>query len=158
MHTVQSAQTSQQATSNMIQAAENVKRNTVLCFDPEISMNFNSKVDKYFCGDPAGDFNGNFKLRQGDLQTLSDRKLSQSDPLLLNSCQGVSHVPRGQGNTCHNLWEYQIIQPEQLLRRQTTWHHTASHNASHNPGQERIVQILEEDEDNLLIDQITSTV
>ena len=95
MHTVQSAQASQQATSNMIQAAENVKRNTVLCFDPEISMNFNSKVDKYFGGDPAGDFNGNFKLRQGDLQTLSDRKLSQSDPLLLNSCQGVSHVPQG---------------------------------------------------------------
>ena len=117
-------------------------------------MNFNSKVDKYFCEDPGGDFNGNFKLRQGDLQTLSDRKLSQSDPLLLNSCHVSQVPPRGQAGTCHNLWEYQIIQPEQLLRRQTTWHH----NTSHNPGQERIVQILEEEEDNLLIDQITSTV
>ena len=150
MHNVHDPQINQQATSDLMQT-ENVKRNTALCFDPEISMNFNSKVDKYFTDDPAaGDFNGNFKLRQGDLKSLSDRKLSQSDPLLLNSLSGGE--PRGPSNTC--LWQYQIIQPEQLLRRQTTWHH----NASHNPGQDRIVQILEEDEDNLLIDQITSTV
>ena len=139
-----------QDSSNL--GGENVKRN-MICFDPEISMNYASKVDKYFTveNNAAGDFNGNFKLRQGDLQMISDRKLSRSDPQLLNS--NTRHVTR-TGATCQNLWEYQVIHPEQLLKRQATWHHNSDQLSEH----ERVVQIVEDVEDNLLVDQITSTV
>ena len=47
--------------------ASNLTKRTAVSYDPEISMNFGSKVDKYL-GEPAGqggsgDMNGNFKLR-----------------------------------------------------------------------------------------------
>ena len=109
--------------------ASNLTKRTAVSYDPEISMNFGSKVDKYL-GEPAGqggsgDMNGNFKLRQGD------RKLSYSDPTLLNS----------------TLWE------QQGLRRQTTWHRISE-------AQQERQENRQEDrqQDNLVIDQITSTV
>ena len=86
----------------------------MVTYDPEISMNFNSKVDKYFQVEQQGDMNGNFKLRQGDLKMLSGRKLSYSDPMLLNTDGPLSDGARlksswsqKHSNTCHNLWEYQ---------------------------------------------------
>ena len=86
----------------------------MVTYDPEISMNFNSKVDKYFDVEQHGDMNGNFKLRQGDLKMLSGRKLSYSDPMLLNTdCPSTdtnrvkSSWSQKHSNTCQNLWEYQ---------------------------------------------------
>ena len=58
-------------------------------------MNCDSKVNKFFAN--SGDMNGNFKLRQGDLATLSGRKLSQSDPMLLNSVEGIITANRVTG-------------------------------------------------------------
>ena len=130
----------------------------MVTYDPEISMNYNSKVDRYFISDNMGDMNGNFKLRQGDLQQMSGRKLSQSDPMLLSGQKrpgpGVhrSHV---HSNTCHNLWEYQVINPEPLLKRQTTWHKMLSDDKI--DATNKVVEIAEDDV-NLIVDQITSTV
>ena len=109
--------------------ASNLTKRTAVSYDPEISMNFGSKVDKYL-GEPAGqggsgDMNGNFKLRQGD------RKLSYSDPTLLNS----------------TLWE------QQGLRRQTTWHRISEAQQERQENRQE-----DQQEDNLVIDQITSTV
>ena len=109
--------------------ASNLTKRTAVSYDPEISMNFGSKVDKYL-GEPAGqggsgDMNGNFKLRQGD------RKLSYSDPTLLNS----------------SLWE------QQGLRRQVTWH-KISQSEEDKPG----LRGEKSPETCLVIDQIASTV
>ena len=103
----------------------NLTKRSTVTYDPEISMNYGSKVDRYLGGGGAGDMNGNFKLGQ------TDRKLSYSDPTLLNS----------------SLWE------QQGLRRQTTWHRISE-------AQQERQENRQEDrqEDNLVIDQITSTV
>ena len=137
--------------------------------DPEVSMNYDSKVNKFFAN--TGDMNGNFKLRQGSLAMISGRKLSQSDPMLLNSVDGVLATHRGphhhqlpvrsQTRTSGNLWE------EQGLRRQTTWHKLLDHGVE--AEREEVGEIKEVKENGdmvrlfskdstLVIDQITSTV
>ena len=134
--------------------------------DPEISMNYDSKVNKFFAN--TGDMNGNFKLRQGSLAMLSGRKLSQSDPMLLNSVDTILPTPRGPGHhqmparsrnmTSINLWEEQSAG----LRRQTTWHKLLDHGVE----EERVEEIKEKEngvrlfskDSTLVIDQITSTV
>ena len=101
----------------------NLTKRSTVTYDPEISMNYGSKVDRYLGG--SGDMNGNFKLGQ------TDRKLSYSDPTLLNS----------------SLWE------QQGLRRQVTWHRISQ------PQEERREERQETcPETCLVIDQITSTV
>ena len=127
-------------------------------------MNCDSKVNKFFAN--SGDMNGNFKLRQGDLATLSGRKLSQSDPMLLNSVEGIITAnrvtgyyqvmmimmmmkrvtvyyqlpPRSQNRTSVNLWEQQSEGPG--LRRQTTWHKLLDHGEEEEEeqGPEEIVE------------------
>ena len=73
-------------------------------------MNCDSKVNKFFAN--SGDMNGNFKLRQGDLATLSGRKLSQSDPMLLNSVEGIITANRVTGY-------YQVMMVMMMMKRVT---------------------------------------
>ena len=65
-------------------------------YDPEISMNYGSKVDKYLGG--AGDLNGNFKGRQLEVGvgTVQSRNLSYSDPALLTSSQPLPRSSNAQ--------------------------------------------------------------
>ena len=69
-------------------------------YDPEISMNYGSKVDKYLGG--SGDLNGNFKGRQVE----SSRNLSYSDPALLTSSEPLrpSQSRPSHSQTCSSLW------------------------------------------------------
>ena len=145
--------------------------------DPEISMNYDSKVNKFFANNTNGDMNGNFKQRQGpgSLGMLSSRKLSQSDPMLLSSGDHtlVVTTPRGLGGhhqmsgartrnirASANLWEEQGAAGG--LRRQTTWHKLLDHGVE----EERVEEIKEKEngvrlfskDSTLVIDQITSTV
>ena len=138
--------------------------------DPEVSMNYDSKVNKFFAN--TGDMNGNFKLRQGSLAMLSGRKLSQSDPMLLNSVDTILPTPRGPGHhqmparsrnrTSINLWEEQSAGSG--LRRQTTWHKLLDHTVEEEKEEageirekENGVRLFSKDS-TLVIDQITSTV
>lgn len=150
--------------------------------DPEISMNYDSKVNKFFANNTNGDMNGNFKLRQqgpGSLGMLSSRKLSQSDPMLLSSGDHMMVVttPRGPGGHHQmsgartrniragaNLWEEQRA-GSGGLRRQTTWHKLLDHTAEEEENVEEVVRDskgngvrLFSKDSTLVIDQITSTV
>ena len=145
--------------------------------DPEISMNYDSKVNKFFANNTNGDMNGNFKQRQGpgSLGMLSSRKLSQSDPMLLSSGDHMLVVttPRGLGGhhqmsgartrnirASANLWEEQGA-GSGGLRRQTTWHklldHTAEEEEVRDNKENGGVRLFSKDS-TLVIDQITSTV
>ena len=73
-------------------------------------MNCDSKVNKFFAN--TGDMNSNFKLRQGDLATLSGRKLSQSDPMLLSSVEGIITANRVTGY-------YQVMMVMMMMKRVT---------------------------------------
>ena len=79
-------------------------------YDPEISMNYGSKVDKYLGG--GGDLNGNFKARQGEVGVVggvgggvSSRTLSYSDPALLTSSQPPQVSRPSHSHTCSSLWQ-----------------------------------------------------
>ena len=149
--------------------------------DPEISMNYDSKVNKFFANNNTnnGDMNGNFKLRnQSSLGMLNSRKLSQSDPMLLGSADIIMVTPRVGGHQqmsgarsrnirgSVNLWEEQRA-ASGGLRRQTTWHKLLDHGAEEE--EEEIVEEVKENikengvrlfskDSTLVIDQITSTV
>ena len=82
----------------------NTKRPGV-SYDPEISMNYGSKVDKYLGG--AGDLNGNFKGRQVEVGVgaVNSRNLSYSDPALLTSSQPPQVSRPSHSHTCSSLWQ-----------------------------------------------------
>ena len=149
--------------------------------DHEISMNYDSKVNKFFAANNNtnnnGDMNGNFKLRnQSSLGMLNSRKLSQSDPMLLGSADIIMVTPKDGGHQqmsgaksrnirgSVNLWEEQRAATGGL-RRQTTWHKLLDHSAEEEEEVEEVKEDIKENgvrlfskDSTLVIDQITSTV
>ena len=93
------------------QASTTPKR-TGVSYDPEISMNYGSKVDKYLGG--AGDLNGNFKGRQVEVGVgaVNSRNLSYSDPALLTSSEPLRPPRPSHSHTCSSLWQQHQAGPD----------------------------------------------